>query len=459
MLISLDRAADQLAAAKFWTNASVLALAGERDPVEVVTERSRELVFRAVEQGWEGPPYDPFELAEMMGIPVAPREDFYDARLVPGPGKPRIEFNPTRPRGRVRFSVAHELAHMFFPDYRKAMQYRAAREPGSDGWQLELLCNMAAAELLMPIGSFHDLEEEPLQIEHLMELRKTFDVSAEALLLRVAKLTDSPTGVFAAARATTDRPESPFRIDYVIGSREWKPPLRRGQRLPAKSVLGECTAVGYTAKGTLDGGSGNEIRIECVGLPPCPGQRLPRVAAIVVPATEATDERRVEEVLGDARKPRGDGPYLIVHLVNDKTPNWRGSFASAVKERWPVAQRAFKEWVSENPLQLGRVHVTDVEPDIAVATVIAQKGYGPSTRPRVRYSALRQALAEVARIATRRGATVHMPRIGAGEAGGDWRIIRELVTDALVSESISVTVYSLPGTRIEPPAQTQLALA
>jgi hypothetical protein len=54
-----------------------------------------------------------------MRVPAVPREDLYDARLVPAEGgRVRLEFNPTRPRGRVRFTIAHELAHTFFPDHR-----------------------------------------------------------------------------------------------------------------------------------------------------------------------------------------------------------------------------------------------------------------------------------------------------------------------------------------------------
>lgn len=438
----------------------MLAIADGRDPVEVVSERARDLVFQAVEMGWEGPPYDPFQLAELMKIQLVPREDLYDARIVAGGKHPQIEFNPTRPRGRVRFSVAHELAHTFFPDYHQMIRYRSGLNPSrTDEWQLELLCNVAAAELLMPIGSFMDLEDEPLKIEHLMELRKEFDVSTEALLLRVVKLTERPSGVFAAARMAGNEPDSPFRIDYVIGSRNWTPGIKRGARIGADSVLGECTAVGYTAKGMVALAGTGELRVECVGIAPYPGQKLPRVVGLVLPETGLSSEHGITEVLGDAREPRGAGTNLIVHMVNDKTANWGGAFARALKQRWPAAQEAFKEWAADKNLHLGSVHVTDVEPQIAIATMVAQKGYGPSATPRIRYNALRQALAEVAVAAHARGAAVHMPRIGSGEARGDWTIIRELIDEALIRQGLAVTVYTLPGTSVKQPAQARLAIA
>src|SRR5204862_1839858 len=113
-------------------------------------------------------------------------------------------------------------------DYKKAARYRSGPKARADEWQLELLCNIAAAELLMPIGSFQSLEDEPLKIERLMEVRKTFEVSTEALLLRIVRLTARPSAVFAAALVDGDRLDSPFRLDYAIGSRSWSTPLRRG---------------------------------------------------------------------------------------------------------------------------------------------------------------------------------------------------------------------------------------
>ena len=422
-----------------------------------MTGRARDLVFRALEEGWQGPPYDPFQLAELVQIPLVPREDLYDARIVSREGRTQIEFNPTRPRGRVRFSVAHELAHTFFPDFKESIRYRSRPEPApKDEWQLELLCNIAAAELWMPIGSFPDREDEPLQIEGLMQLRKKFDVSTEALLLRVVKLTERPSAVIAAARIDGNRIDSPFRLDYVAASHSWTPPLERGGRFAADSVLGECTAIGWSAKGTLEAGDA-ELYVECVGIPPYPGQNLPRVVGLVLPAISAPPEQMITELLGDALSPRGEGPYLIAHIVNDKTHNWGGAFARAVRERWPEAQDQFKEWATRENLTLGNVHVAEIEPEIAVATMVAQKGYGPSSQPRIRYGALRHALAQVAEIALARRAEVHMPRIGAGQAGGDWMIIREMIDEQLVRRGVGVTVYTLPGT--SPPQQTQTRLA
>ena len=174
-----------------WTNRSVALMAGDTDPVDAISDKARKLVLDALDKGWRGPPFDPFWLANLCKIEFVAKAGVRDARTVPvGRGQRfRIEFNPTRPAARVRYSVAHEIAHTLFPDCATAVRHRAARsELAGDEWQLEALCNVAAAELLMPLGSFPNLREESMTIERLVELRRTFAVSTEALLIRAVRV-------------------------------------------------------------------------------------------------------------------------------------------------------------------------------------------------------------------------------------------------------------------------------
>jgi O-acetyl-ADP-ribose deacetylase (regulator of RNase III) len=450
------------AAKPFWTNRSVLSFAGDRDPMEAIVEQARAVALEAMEGGWTGPPFNPFDLAERLGVRVVAHEDLSDARLTADEsGVPHLEYNPTRPRGRLRFSIAHELAHTFFPDFKEAARYRSGPRAAPDAWQLELLCDVAAAELLMPVGSFAQLEEAPLQIERLMELRREHEVSMEALLLRVVKLTPRAVAVIAASRIDGDDPSSPLRIDYVVPSRiGWTAGARRGATIAPESPLGYCTAIGYTAKGDIDLGEG-PVRVECAGIPPYPGERLPRVVALTLPREPlGAAPPDIEDVYGDATEPRGTGLRIVAHVVNDRTANWGGVFARALKEAYPETQRDFRQWVTESRshLRLGRVRFCEVRDDLVVATMVAQRGFGISDMPRVRYGALRQCLEQVAELAGDRGANVHMPRIGTGGGGGDWRVIRELIRDSIVRRGIPVTVYSPPETKPQVPAQQMIPL-
>ena len=86
-----------------WTNRSVVALAGKADPVQLIETMARQLVLRARDEGWMGPPYNPLVLADMLKIAVEANGDVSDARTVPTSQGIKIEFNPTKPRERVEF--------------------------------------------------------------------------------------------------------------------------------------------------------------------------------------------------------------------------------------------------------------------------------------------------------------------------------------------------------------------
>ena len=432
---------------KYWTNRSVVKLAEGGDPVETIVRAARAVVLGAVEAGWSGPPFDPFQLANHLGIPVMPREDVADARLVPSRSTSvSIEFNPNNPRSRTRFSVAHELAHTLFQDY--AQEVRMRGQPRGDNWQLELLCNIAAAEFLMPIGTGSELKGEAVDIENMIRLRKQFDVSTEALFLRIVKLTEEPCAVFAAARLQ-DGTEGPvFRIDYIVPSRSWSLTIPRELRVTGSTVLSDCTAVGFTSRGTEKWNlTLPEFVLECVGIPPYPGDLYPRVIGILrLRAGIPIELPRIVEVRGDATQPRGSGPRVIAHIVNDKTPNWGAGFSVALKKKWPVAQEDFIRWTDESKshLMLGNTHQTQLSEDLTAYHMIAQHGYGPSPKPRIRYIHLKTCLDKLAEFALGHAATVHMPRIGTGHAGGQWNIVRELVDEGLVRRGVEVTVYELP---------------
>jgi len=156
-----------------WTNRSVVAFAEGLDPVLQMEAKARTLVLNAMDEGWSGPPFDPLALAQWLDLRVEARGDIADARMVPSSDSTiTLEYNPTRPRGRLRFSIAHEIAHSLFSDCADEVRNRGASPHSSrDNWQLEVLCNIGAAELLMPLGSFAGLSGEALSIDSVMSLR------------------------------------------------------------------------------------------------------------------------------------------------------------------------------------------------------------------------------------------------------------------------------------------------
>jgi Zn-dependent peptidase ImmA (M78 family)/O-acetyl-ADP-ribose deacetylase (regulator of RNase III) len=432
-----------------WTHPSVHALAAGGDPVGRIIEAAKALSLGAMESGWTGPPFDPFALADHLGIRIVPRDDIRDARLVPiAAEKLQIEYNPNRSKARIRFSIAHEIAHTLFADCRTQVRHRLARDQmRDDEWQLEMLCNIGAAEFLMPIGSFPELQDESLSIDDLLSLRDKYDVSFEAILLRLQKLTNLPCGIFAASRREREPNIGRYQIDYALLPEAWKIALSCGQLLPDDSVVSQCTAIGFTAKGDEQWIGETEPRhIECVGVSPYPEHSFPRVLGIVTMRKSRAGQRiSIDYLRGDACQPRGSGNRIIAHVVNDKAARWGAGFARAVGTRWPVVQADFLEWsqAHRERFKLGNTHLSALEDTLAVFHMVAQHGYGPSPKARIRYSALADCLQQLATRAREWNASVHMPRIGCGQAGGRWEVVSELIDSALCRNGIKVYIYDL----------------
>jgi len=438
---------------RYWTHPSVKALVegSDRDPVAAISQKAVDVSLTAMQQGWSGPPFDPFWLAEYLKVRAVPREDVGDARTVPsGPGL-TIEFNPNRPKERVRYSIFHELAHTLFPDCRQRIRNRLTHAAmKGDDWQLEMLCNLAAAEFAMPVGTLPSISDQHLDIHRALELREKYGVSVEAMLLRLAKLTDQQCSFFCASRVGIDTAKPRYVVDYTKPSRAWSDAiLRQGLDLPDDTIAAGCTAIGFTARGQEEWGRLGKIRVECVGVRPYPNHTFPRVVGLLRPIRQsATHLPSITYLKGDASQPRGSGTRLLIQVVNDAALTWGGGFSLVLRKKWPSLQQAFRSWAMEfRNLKLANLHIVAVDETLSLISMVAQHGYGPSATPRIRYLALRDCLKKISDIAVERGATVHMPRIGCGLAGGSWDVVSELITETISNRSVKVFVYDLPGTK------------
>ena len=74
--------------------------------------------------------------------------------------------------------------------------------------------------------------------------------------------------------------------------------------------------------------------------------------------------------------------------------------------------------------------------------MVAQHGMRAGrSGPPICYDAVEWCLEAVAGHASRLGASVHMPRIGFGLAGGKWALIEPIIIRTLCTRSIVTTVY------------------
>ena len=424
------------------------AFARGGDPIAMIREASQALVLRALETGWEGPPYNPLYIAQMLNVKVEATSSIADARLVEIEGSAKIEFNPQQVRERVRFSIAHEVAHLLFPDWDNEVRNRGEPVGVEDQWQLEMLCNLAASEFVLPIGSLEAASQVP-PIENLMNDRRKYDVSAEAFLIRVAKVSSQPIGLFFASPVLSKLGDRSYRIDYYIASPTASRLRVHGSRIPTNSVIHSCTAIGHTDSAVEDWFVDSPTRMECVGIPGYQGSIYPRVAALVRFDQSVESSPPIRILHGNILEPRGVGPRILCQLVNDRATRWGGGVARKMANRFPEAESAFTQSFLKIPRdrRLSNVVFSKARDDITIASMIAQEGFGRSLFPRIRYAALTQCLGTVASHALELGASIHMPKIGTGAAGGSWATIEDMIDDSMVRAGLSVTVYDPPPKR------------
>ncbi|MFJ8604045.1 macro domain-containing protein [Streptomyces shenzhenensis] len=149
-------------------------------------------------------------------------------------------------------------------------------------------------------------------------------------------------------------------------------------------------------------------------------------------------------VRGDATVPLGKGVKVIAHVCND-LGGWGKGFVLALSRRRPQPEAAYRAWYRDRAaggFGLGAVQLVQVEPYVWVANMIGQRGTRTGSKGvPVRYEAVDTALGRLAGEVSGLGASVHMPRIGCGPAGGKWSRIEPLITRRLTGRGIAVTVY------------------
>lgn len=155
-------------------------------------------------------------------------------------------------------------------------------------------------------------------------------------------------------------------------------------------------------------------------------------------------------VVGDATDPIGDGPRIIAHVVND-VGVWGAGFVRALSRRWPEPEAQYRRVFAESMEKWGAfpgldvVFQVKVGEGLHVANMIAQHGIRGRDNPHpLDYAALRRCLRTVGTGALLMGASVHMPRIGCGLAGGTWDRVEPLIVNHLCDRGVPVAVYDLP---------------
>lgn len=155
--------------------------------------------------------------------------------------------------------------------------------------------------------------------------------------------------------------------------------------------------------------------------------------------------KEITYLKGDSTSPQASGIKIIAHICND-IGGWGKGFVLAISKRWPEPEKAYREWHrdrAKNDFALGSIQIVQVEPYIYIANMIGQRGTktGRSTGVPVRYEAIESCLEKLAEESKSLNASVHMPRIGCGLAGGKWDRVEPLIEKTLLENGIDVYVY------------------
>jgi len=168
------------------------------DPRSAVIHQARQLNSEYRSFGNDGQPFERLKiLASLRGLEIHAMEPHLssrekrDAVLIPNADNKRIRgqilYNPTRQAGRVAFSIAHEIAHTFFPNSVSGARFRTLCSPDSrEGNELERLCDLAASELLMPVEDFLKMRGDAIGLHLVEQLSAAFGSSYESTVFRLA---------------------------------------------------------------------------------------------------------------------------------------------------------------------------------------------------------------------------------------------------------------------------------
>ena len=208
-----------------------------QDPEEIIRYLIRKDLTDARNDGWSGPPFDPKDFASTIGIPCEKSDTLFhseDAELQPHPtkeGRSIIKYNPHKPQKRQNFSIAHEIAHTFFPEYQH--KYKARHKIGKfdPNYEVEFLCDLGASEIIMPTPDFDlDVENMGISLKSLRVLSKRYQASLEATAIRMIG-----TDFYPCALIVLDYSHKPTEKNKIeeskgqlnlFGDFPWAPPMK-----------------------------------------------------------------------------------------------------------------------------------------------------------------------------------------------------------------------------------------
>lgn len=190
-------------------------------------------------------------------------------RLVPDGGGFIIQVNAQHSRGKQNFTVGHEIGHILIPSYKERPRLvddmtTGAYDPGREE---EYLCDIAAAELLMPMSLFRPRAAAAgFNLHAVAYLARLFRASREAVAIRLVQTDLWPCAVAVwhqAYKPTQQQvlgqptfpgmewaaPQKELRVRYAVHSSSFGYYLHRHLAAEADGCLACCLSNGGIVTG------------------------------------------------------------------------------------------------------------------------------------------------------------------------------------------------------------------
>lgn len=193
-----------------------------RSLYNMVVNKARALISKS---GLTKPPFLAEDLAKTVGIRVVrARMGAVAGLLLITKEGFLVKVNSSEPLPRQNFSCAHEIAHVFLLQ-KDAIPLTEAliRQTGQAKYSRleETLCNVGAAELLMPYAVFHHYASQyDFCVDAVVPLSETFATSVIATAIRVGQVSPRQCYVIQWTNSEKSPSQQPkLRISWAVSSK------------------------------------------------------------------------------------------------------------------------------------------------------------------------------------------------------------------------------------------------
>lgn len=155
---------------------------------------------------------------------------------------------------------------------------------------------------------------------------------------------------------------------------------------------------------------------------------------------------RIKYTIGDASEVPATGWHIITHCVSDNGRSYGKGFALQLGRKYPYARMNYKRMAADGELQGGMsLSIFPVDGrKLQIVDLVAQHGLG---RQSLRLEWLDLCMHFLVVWAIETNATIHMPRIGCGLAGGKWEDVEAVILKTFnqpLASLVPIIVYDLP---------------